>query len=188
MRLLLHVIILLPFIAAGQPVERPHFSMQAGFGAFHYINTLQIGSSLVDGRNTGFCFRVMREFEHRLALGVESGYYQFYKVSKSSTSSSPLGGEAILSVIPILLNIRMRVLPNFYLAGGTGVSILASEFGGPAGRTASSQISLADFQLSALYMKVFRDHFEVGGELKLINVAKTEDHGFALMLMVGYRF
>lgn len=82
----------------------------------------------------------------------------------------------------------MRLLPNFYLTGGPGVTILYSEVTALGSTAESSQISLANVQISALYQRPINDHLYIGGEVKFLNFGKTEDYGFALMAEVAYKF
>jgi hypothetical protein len=179
------------FGQAAEPREQPKprkYSMQLGLGVFQYVNTLKVEGDYVDGTQMGASFRIMREFEHRLAIGVESGYYRFYDVSKPPTSSNPLFGQATMTAVPILLNIRMRVVSDFYISGGTGVCLLYSKVTDFVTITKSNQFSLAAFHASALYLKPVSERILLGGELKFLNVAKTEDYGFSLQLIVSYRF
>lgn len=171
-----------------KPSKTRKYSVQFGTGVFQYINTLKVEGNYVDATQLCASFRVMREFEHRLAIGVETGYYRFYDVTKPSTANNPLFGQATLTAVPILLNFRMRVVGDFYVSAGTGICILNSKLTDFVTITKSSQLSLAAFHFSALYLKPVSDRLQLGGELKFINVAKTEDYGFALQVVASYRF
>jgi hypothetical protein len=164
------------------------FSVNGGIGWNHYINTLEIGSSNAKGDHIGFSFRVLWEPEHRLALGLESGYYTFYTLSKTATINSPGSGESSFTVIPLLLHFRMRVTKQFYLTGGTGASIISSTTTVLKSTSESSQVSLADFQLSALYLYPINRKWSVGGEAKFLNIAKTEDFALSLQGLFSYKF
>ena len=166
------------------------FSVQAGAGLTHYMNTLQVGSTFeTDVDHIGFSFRIMREWEYRLSFGLETGYYPFYVVTPKPTKANPNPtGEATLTLVPILLNFRMRIVKNFYLTGGTGIGILFSYVKGLGNIAESHAFSMADFQLSALYLRPINDKFSWGAELKFLNTAKTEDYSFVLHLVGAYRF
>jgi Outer membrane protein beta-barrel domain len=164
------------------------FSVSGGVGWNHYINTLKIGSSNATEDHIGFSFRLLWEPEHRLSLGLESGYYTFYSLSKTASSNSPGSGESSFSVIPILLHLRMRVINNFYLTAGTGASILSSKTTVLKSTSESSQVSLADFQLSAIYLHPLTKKISLGGEIKFLNIAKTEDFALSLQGVISYKF
>jgi hypothetical protein len=168
--------------------SRTRFSVNGGVGWSHYINTLKIGASNATEDHIGFSFRLLWEPEHRLSLGLESGYYTFYSLSKTASSNSPGSGESSFTVIPILLHLRMRVINNFYLTAGTGASILGSKTTVLKSTSESSQVSLADFQLSAIYLHPITKNISVGGETKFLNIAKTEDFAFSLQGVISYKF
>lgn len=160
------------------------YSVQAGVGLTMYVNSLKLGGDRASTNHVGYSFAVMREFEHRLAIGLETGYYRFYEV----TAASPQTGEATLSITPIMIKFRMKVVTDFYLSAGTGISILSSTASALGSSSTGSQTSLANFQVSALYLKQISNHFRIGGELKFMNVGKTEDNAFALQLVASYLF
>lgn len=182
------VLLLLSFHGFGQEAKPRKYSFQFGTGVFQYVNTLKVEGNYVDGTQLCASFGIMREFEHRLAIGIESGYYRFYDVTKPATASNPLYGQATLSAIPVLLNFRMRIVKEFYISGGTGICILNSKLTDFVTITKSTQTSLAAFHLAALYLKPVSDRLELGGQLNFLNVAKTEDYGFSLQVVALYRF
>lgn len=192
--LTLAVLLLLSVQGFGQaaepskPLKLRNYSIQFGTGVFQYINTLKVEGNYVDGTQMCASLKIMREFEHRLAIGIESGYYRFYDVTKSATTTNPLYGQATLSAVPISLVFRMKVVGDFYISGGTGVCILNSKLTDFVTITKSSQLSLANFHVSAVYLKPVSERLRLGGELKFMSVAKTEDYGFALQAVVAYRF
>lgn len=186
---ILFVLVLTAFVGVAQEKTKlGRWSVQAGIGLTHYINTLKVGADFADVNHVGYSFRFMREWEHRLAFGVETGYYTFYEVAKTATPSSPQTGDASLSVVPILINFRMRIVKDFYLTGGTGFGILTSKADALGSVAENSQLSLADFQLSALYLKPINDHVRMGCEFKFLNSAKTEDYSLGFQVVGAYRF
>jgi hypothetical protein len=175
-------------IAQSKQKSQTHFSVNGGVGLIHYLNTLQIDANLVNQNHIGFSFRVLWEPEHRLSLGLETGYYPFYQISKAPTKKNPLTGESGLTVIPILLHLRMRVVNNFYLTAGTGAAILQSETTALGSTATSSELSLSDFQGSVLYLRPINRKMSWGGELKFLNIGKTEDFALSLQAIVAYKF
>lgn len=164
------------------------FSVSGGIGWNHYINSLKIGTNSAVEDHLGYSVKIMWEPEHRLAIGIESGYFPFYVVERTSTSSNLVVGSASLSIVPILLHFRCRVLKNLYVSAGTGASVLLSSIKGIGGSIDSNQLSLSNFQVSTSYLKSIHPRIRVGGELKYLSVDKTEDESLSLMAVAYFRF
>lgn len=165
----------------GQDQKPNNWSIGAGVGWFHYINTLDVGKDLAKTNHVGYTFRFMWEPEHRLSMGLESGYYTIYSLERP-------GGTAKLSAIPLLLSFRIRLLPELYLAGGPGMTIMYSDVSALNSTSTSSFLSLANLHVSAMYRKKINDRFDIGGEVKFLNFGKTEDYGYSIQLVGAYHF
>lgn len=165
----------------GQEQKPYNWSVGGGLGWFHYINTLDRGADLAKTNHVGYTFRFMWEPEHRLAIGLESGYYTVYSIERPQ-------GTAKLSAIPLLVSFRIRVLPNFYLSGGPGMTIMYSDVTALGNTSNSSFLSMANLHLSAMYRKKISDRFDLGGEVKFLNFGKTEDYGYSIQVVGSYHF
>jgi hypothetical protein len=172
---------------SGQDKKPNNWSVGAGVGWFHYINTLDLGAELAKANHAGYTFRFMWEPEHRLAIGLESGYYTIYSMEQGPTPILP-GGSAKLSAIPLLLSFRIRVLPHLYLSGGPGMTIMYSDVTVLNNTVNSSFLSLANLHVSAMYRKKLSDRVDLGGEIKFLNFGKTEDYGYSLQVIGAYHF
>lgn len=159
-------------------------SVQVGTGWTHYYNNLVIGHNSAKNNFLGGSLRIMWEPEHRLSIGMETGYYKLYSVTLQPGD----GGNAGLAVIPLMANIRMRIVKGFYLTGGTGIAFLKSEVNSPGGNSKSTVISYANVQLSGLYLHRITEQFSIGGELKFLWVDKTNDSIHSLQAVASYRF
>lgn len=168
-------------VVYGQDQKQNNFSVAAGAGWFHYINTLDLGADLAHTNHTGYTFRFMWEPEHRVAMGLESGFYTLYTLDRPA-------GTASLTTIPLLLSFRIRVLPDFYLAGGPGMAIMYSDVTVLNNTANSSFLSLANLHVSAMYRKKINDRFDIGGEFKFLNFGKTEDYGYSIQVVGAYHF
>lgn len=172
----------------GQEKKPLNWSVGGGVGWFHYINTLKVGAGKVDNNQFGYTFRMMWEPEHRLAMGIESGYYTLYSIAKDSTSTNPLVGQAKLIALPLMLAIRMRILPNVYLSGGPGITIMYTEASVLGSSSQSSFMSLSNLHVSGMYRKRIGERLDIGVEAKYLYFGKTEDYGFSLQVVGAYHF
>ena len=174
--------------AHGQEKRPNNFSISGGVGLFYYVNTLKTQPDLVVKDQISFSGRLIWEPEHRLSLGGEMGYYKIYTVKIDSGKSKFRIGDASLSAIPILLCFKMRVTPHIYFTGGQGLSVLVSRITSFGNTIESSQLSLADAQLSVVYRIPMGDRFRIESELKYLHFGKTQDFGFSLQAVATYMF
>jgi hypothetical protein len=174
------------FSARGQKMDTTlRLSVQAGLGWTHYNNNLVIGHSSIKDNFLGGSLRVMWEPEHRLSIGIETGYYQLYNVTLEPGDV----GNAELAVIPLIANIRMKIVKGLYITGGTGVAFLRSSVHTPGNPvTQSTVISYSDAQVSLLYLFKITEQFAIGSEVKFMWIDKTNDSFYSLQAVASYRF
>lgn len=159
-------------------------SIQVGTGWTHYYNNMVIGRSSITNDYIGSSVRIMWEPEHRLSLGVESGYYKLYNVGLETGD-----GNVDLAIIPLMANLRMRILKNFYITGGTGVVIMKSQINSTGAESSKSTvISYSNVQLSGLYLYKITEQVGIGGEVKFMWIDKTNDFIHSIQAVVSYRF
>lgn len=162
-------------------------SVTVGTGISHYINSLQIDPSRI-GMTTNFScssFKFMWEPEHRLSLGIETGYYRIYEVQLIEGNAINM---ASLSVTPILFCVQMRVFKHFFLSTATGVSIHHSLVNALGNQSESKTWAFSNLQLSAGYVYPITKQLGVGLQLKLLSENKTEDLITSLQAVVRYQF
>jgi hypothetical protein len=181
------LLILVPALVSAQDGKPLNFSVGAGAGWFRYINTLDQGAKLAEVNQVGYTFRFHWEPEHRLSMGIESGYYTIYSMDRGPYTTGP-GGSAKLTTIPLLLSFRVRVLPNLFLSGGPGMAIMYSNVTVQNSTANSSFLSMANLHVSAMYRVKISDRFDIGGEVKFLNFGKTEDYGYSIQVVGAYRF
>lgn len=192
MSLRLTILLFVCFLTASQATAQDskpnNWSVGGGLGWFHYVNTLELGAGLVKPNQLGYTFRFMWEPEHRLAMGIESGYYTLYTIDKEATTSSPVAGKASLTAIPISVTFRMRLFPNVFISGGTGITMMNSEATALGNTSKSSFTSLSNMHFAAMYRKKINERFDIGAEGKFLYFGKTEDYGFSVQVVGAYHF
>lgn len=162
-------------------------SITVGTGVSYYINTLEDDPQRTALRQTFICssFRVMWEPEHRISLGVETGYYKVYEVQLSDSKQVNI---ASLSVIPILFRVQMRVFKRFYASAATGISLHHSFVNALGNQSDSKTMGFSNLQFSAGYIYPITRQFGLGLEAKFLSENKTEDMVLSFEAVARYQF
>ena len=166
-------------------VKKNHYSLALGVGWAHYINTLEIGKDNATINSAGLSLKFFWEPEHRLSLGLESGFYRLYKV-KSKTYTD-LQGQASMSAIPLLLVVRMRIIDYFYLSAGAGLAVMFNKVTGIDNKVYSNSLSLSNYQFSGSYLYPMTKHWQVGGEFKVLNFGMASDWMYTLQAVCAVK-
>ena len=169
----------------GGKVRLNHYSLAVGTGWSHYINNLEYGDNNIRQNFVGISFMFFWEPEHRLSMGLETGYYKLFKVKGQITTD--MTAEVDRSVIPLLLKVRMRIVDNFYLGTGFGLAIIHNNVSGGNVKINTKTWSLSNYEVSGSYLYPFGKHFRVGGELKAFNFGNLNDWMYSLQAVCAFR-
>ncbi len=165
--------------------KKHRFSVYLGAGPNFYFNNLVFLKNKVNEFNYSFSGKVMWEPEHRLSIGLETGYFRLYGVDLSGPKNSKVRNSAI----PVQLVVTMRVLKSFYGSVSIGRAFLINDVTTDAyGNFDATTFSLADFSATAGYRKKLNDRFSIGIDAKYYYSSKAEDANVALLGMIGYSF
>ncbi|MCK9421519.1 MAG: outer membrane beta-barrel protein [Bacteroidales bacterium] len=162
-----------------------HYSLTIGVGWTHYINSLVIGKDNASINSAGVSLKFFWEPEHRLSLGLETGFYKLYNVK--SMISSDMSGHASMSAIPLLLTLRMRIIDHFYLSVGAGLAAMFNKVTGFDTRINSTIWSLSNYQYSGSYIYPLNKHWLVGGEFKVLNFGKADDWMYSIQALCAVK-
>lgn len=176
---------LVSFQAAAQmDSSRKHrFTIYGGVGPNYYFNNLVVAKNFVNEFNYSFVGRIMWEPEHRLSLGIESGYYRLYTLN----FNGPLHSKIVNSAVPIQLVIGMRIHKSFYANFSMGLSILTNDVTTNfAGDYDAKAVSAADFTVTLGYKKMLNERFSLGAETKVFYSSHAVDGNIALAFVAGY--
>jgi len=180
---------LLPAAFAGKKdstvISLNRYSLAVGLGWAHYINTLEIGKDAADINSAGVSLKFFWEPEHRLSLGLETGFYRLYKVRSNTYTDDK--GQASMSAIPLLLTVRMRIVDYFYLSTGAGLAIMINKVTGFNTNLNNKILSLSNYQFSGSYLYPLSKHWQVGGELKFLNYGKTADWMYTIQAVCAVK-
>jgi hypothetical protein len=162
-------------------VSLNRYSLSIGAGWSHYINTLEVGADLAKTNAGGLSLKFYWEPEHRLSLGLETGYFRLYKLKGENS------GHITMSAIPLLLNVRMRVVDHFYLGTGAGLTIMMNKITGIDKDLSNNILSLSNYQFSGSYIYPLNNHWNVGGELKAFYFGKSSDWIYTIQALCAVK-
>jgi hypothetical protein len=166
-------------------VSLNHYSLTVGAGWVHFINNLEIGKDAADINSLGVSLKFFWEPEHLLSLGLETGFYRLY--SLKSKSYTDLTGQASMSAMPFFLNIRMRVVDNFYLTAGAGLTLMFNKVTGIGDKVTATILSMSNYQLSGSYLYPLSKHWLVGGEFKVLYFGKANDWLYSVQAVCAFK-
>jgi hypothetical protein len=163
------------------------FILYAGGGWFSYVGTIgspgiASNTSVVRSHPIGM-FRIMWHPDHRLRIGIESGYTDFYTYTVQNGSSS---GKVNLTGIPILLVGSMALTKRLNVFAGIGSYLLTTNLN-YKGSTRSKSLSLG-INASVNYIQPVSPKLGIGAELKWTDVTQTKDYGMSAQVMLVWKF
>ena len=129
-------------------IKKHRFVVYVGMGPSYYFNNIVTGKSHINEWNYEVAARIMWEPEHRLSLGIESGYNRLYTASGTGQENVHL----VTSAVPIQFVVCMNVIKEWYISFSTGPSIVSNKVHSETyGDFNGSSISLADLSGSIEY-------------------------------------
>ena len=163
------------------------FVLYAGGGLFTYLAS--VGSSgtgfntaIVRTHATG-TLRIMWYPDHRLRVGLESGYADFYSYKLKNGNSF---GNVRLSGIPILAVFSMAITKRINVFAGIGSYLINTRLQ-YNGKVTSNALSLG-VNGAVNYMQPITRRFGIGAELKWIEASTTRDYGLSAQVLLVYKF
>jgi hypothetical protein len=155
-----------------------HYTLTVGVGWTHYINNLEYGDDNIKQDFLGLGFKFFWEPEHRISLGLETGYYKLFQTTNVLNADTSIQVDRV--VVPALLLARMRIVDNVYLGAGMGLAFITNKAAGSSREVETKTTSLANFQLSGAYIYPLSKHLLVGGEAKVFHFGNLADWMYSL--------
>ncbi len=166
-------------------VRLNHYSLTLGIGWSHYYDNLEYGDKNISQDFAGLSVKFFWEPEHRLSLGLESGYYHLFKVKYQLTNDA--SAEVNRSVVPFLLLVRMRIVDHFYLGTGMGLAVINNKVSGGNSEILTKTWSLSNYEFSGSYVYPLKRHLNVGGEFKVFNFGNLNDWIYSLQVVCAIK-
>ncbi len=162
------------------------FVLYAGGGWFYYtgpVGAPALGSttSIIHSHPIG-TLRIMWHPDHRLRVGLETGYTNFYTYSIKANNTP---GKVNLTAVPVLLVWSMAITPRFNIFAGAGLYLLTTNLD-YQGKLASRATSLG-LNISANYVQPVSRKFGLGAELKWTDASQTRDYGWSGHLLLVWK-
>ena len=163
------------------------FVLYAGGGWFSYVGAIgspgiAVNTSIVRSHPVG-TFRIMWHPDHRLRIGLESGYADFYAYTVQNGNSP---GKVRLTGIPILLVWSMALTKRLNIFAGIGSYLLTTHLD-YKGSVQSKTFSLG-INASLNYVQPVSPKLGIGAELKWTDATQTKDYGISAEVMLVWKF
>lgn len=157
------------------------------------------GLEQVAARRTGVpvTFRAMWHPDHRLRIGLETGFVPMYSYRATVSRATAAGerAEVAVSSIPILLVFSMplawlsgterSIARRLAVSGGTGAYVVNSRLA-YAGRVESNRLNIG-WMLAGSYTQPISRRFRVATEVKWYSVTATKDDVLTVQLQLIWR-
>ncbi|WP_460976820.1 hypothetical protein [Spirosoma knui] len=167
-----------------------------GCGVAYYGAQLGVPSTLdrviFKRFGTPLTFRAMWYPDHRLRIGLETGWTPMYSYQGAS-ANQPAGVS--VSAIPVLLVFSMplawlsgterSLARRLSVTGGPGAYLIQSELN-YEGRVTSNRLSVG-WMAAAAYTQPISRQFRLATEVKWLNATATDDANFSLQLQLVWR-
>ncbi len=146
----------------------------AGLGSSVYSSAIRTPGTLTDERESRLglpvSLRVMWQTDHRLRLGLETGFVNLYSYGGTVANQS---AQVRVSAVPILVVFSMSVVKRFALYAGTGPYLINSELR-YEGVTKGSTLSLG-WMAAGTYTQPLTKNLGLATELKWYDATQTND-------------
>jgi hypothetical protein len=160
--------------------------LQAGGGYSYYLLSPGVPGHLhttASRFSPSATVRLMWYPDHRLRVGVESGWTTFYQYR---IYSGPIEGNLRLTAVPLLIVWSMSIGDKLNLYGGTGTYFIHTKLD-YAGKASSGMFSLG-WMLAASYVIGINEKISVTPEVKWLDASETKDQTLGIQLLFNWKF
>lgn len=146
-------------------------------GVPHHLHTV------VNRFSPSASLRLMWYPDHRLRVGLETGWMTFYKYK---IVDEPINGKLKLTAIPVLLVWSMQIGKRLNVYGGAGSYFITTRLD-YVERIKSETFRLG-WMLAANYAFNVSHEISLAPELKWYNASESKDHSLNLQLLILWNF
>jgi len=175
-------------VAQDSTKKKANYSLDLyiGGGVGRYVAPLTLGAPGVENKqymNPVGTFRIMWQTDHRLALGLESGFISWYSYDvKHDTVSA----NVKLTSIPLLITWSMPVIQRVKVFGGFGTYITTTHL--QSKTEVSSQTASLGWLLAASYIQPLKKDLSLAYEFKWCNAHEADNDVISLQIQLVWKF
>lgn len=190
--LLLFLLVIFPLLSDGQTQEKTRsVKLILGGGLGHFFNSFtNVSDEDVHNDRPSFCGKLLWQPEHRLSIGLESGYYFMYSTTRIQTDSGSEKLTSRLKVVPLFLSLSMNVIKNLDLNFGTGWAEMiytVNPAQSKAEKVVGTTYSMSNYTTGFTYSHQLGKRLRLGAEFKYLYLRKTNDSHASLLLNISYK-
>lgn len=176
----------------GQSQEKSRsINLILGGGLGHFFNTFtNVLDEDVRNDRPSFCGKLLWQPEHRLSIGIESGYYFMYSTTRIQTNSGSEKLTSRLKVVPIFLSLSMKIINHLDINFGTGWADMiytVNPAQSKAEKVVGTTYSMSNYTTGITYSHPLGKKFKLGAEFKYLYLRKTDDSQVSLLLNISYK-
>ena len=190
--LILWLLVISPVIAFSQNQEKARsINLILGGGLGHFFNSFtNVLDEDVHNNRPSFCGKLLWQPEHRLSIGLESGYYFMYSTTRIQTNSGSEKLTSRLKVVPIFLSLSMNIINHLDINFGTGLADMiytVNPAQSKAEKVVGTTYSMSNYTTGFTYSYQLGKKFRLGAEFKYLYLRKTDDSQASLLLNISYK-
>jgi hypothetical protein len=168
-----------------------HLKLALGGGYGYFINpfTNVLDNKAVINR-PAFSAKLVWQPEHRLRVGLESGYYCIYSTTLSQNHANTEVLTTNLNVVPIFMSFSMKIVNHFEInfASGWASMIYSIEDNNSKKNISESHFySMSNFSTGCSYYLPLGEKIDLGAEFKYMYLGKTDDMYLSILVNLSYK-
>jgi hypothetical protein len=170
--------------------NKNQLKLMAGLGCGHYFNTsFDIENEDIRNNNPNFNLKLLWQPEHRLRIGIESGYNTLYSTNKIQTDSGSLYLNSRLNIVPLFLTLSMQMYKHLEASFSTGYASLLYNIDSDQMEAKTGNVmSKYNIAVGLLYNYPINNYLDIGSEIKYLYIGQTFDKQLSFSVNFSYRF
>ena len=161
--------------------------LHLGGGFSNYIGIVRLRPTGLEGSinrtSVTGTIRLMLYPNHRLRIGLESGYTNFYSYNVKDGNTA---GRVSLSAIPILIVWSMPIVKRVDVFAGFGTYLLRTQL--DYSRQVSSRALVLGSSIALSYTQPVSKRIGIAAEAKWMNAFETRDAALSLQVQMVWKF
>ncbi len=161
-------------------------NVELGLGPSYYFTDIPY-DDIKNIAPVSVSLRLMWKPEHKLSMGVETGFIPLYylKTKFYDTVYGSTDAKLAMRSVPIMAVFAMTIVENFRIFGGVGGFILFSNT--ESFDNVVDEISWSNaYELGASYLYPLNDRLKLGGEVKTFYIVRVDNYDLSINFAIKY--